>query len=118
MKFIGNLIWLIFGGLESALAFTLVGLFWCVTIIGIPLGKQAFKLALLALWPFDKTVDSDFQAHPVANVLWFIFFGSSMALAFAGLGLLYCITIIGIPLGKQAFKLTLLAAFPFGADID
>ena len=118
MKVIGNIIWLIFGGLESAIGFFFAGLLWCITIIGIPFGKQAFKLASLVLVPFGKKVEGNFGAHPIANVIWFIFGGFTMALAYLFLGVFYCITIIGIPFGKQAFKLARLAAFPFGAKVD
>lgn len=54
MKTIGNIIWLIFGGLESALYYFFLGLIYCITIIGIPFGKQYFKLAKLAFMPFGS----------------------------------------------------------------
>ena len=56
MAFLGNLIWIIFGGLELAIGFLIVGLVWCITIVGIPFGKQCFKLASLAIAPFGATV--------------------------------------------------------------
>ena len=54
MKTIANLISLIFGGLASAIGFLFAGLLWCITIIGIPFGLQAFKMATLVLMPFGK----------------------------------------------------------------
>ena len=117
MKFLGNLIWFIFGGLIGALTYFLLGLIWCVTIIGIPFGRQCFKLAKLALFPFGKTVNSRFGSHPIANLIWFIFGGMEMALAYIIIGVVFCVTIIGIPFGKQCFKLATLSAFPFGATL-
>lgn len=117
MKTIGNILWFIFTGFFSALAYLIVGVAWCVTIIGIPFGLQCFKLAGLMLWPFGKDVKSDFAKHPIANLIWFFFGGLEIAIGFFVAGIIWCITIIGIPFGKQCFKLALLSLFPFGADI-
>ena len=59
MKFLANLIWFIFGGLWLGLSWSLLGLLLCITIIGIPLGLQAFKLMKLAFAPFGATVTKD-----------------------------------------------------------
>ena len=117
MTLLGNIIWLIFGGLVGAISFTVTGLIWCITLIGIPFGLQAFKMAKLTLSPFGKQIDSNFGAHPIANVLWFIFGGFAMALSYCLVGIIFCITLIGIPFGKQAFKFAKLSAFPFGAQV-
>ncbi len=118
MKFIGNILWFIFTGLASAIGWLVIGLLWCITIIGIPFGTQAFKMAGLSLWPFGKTVTGNFGKHPIANILWFIFGGFALAIGFLITGLLWCITIIGIPFGKQCFKLAKLAIAPFGATVS
>ena len=117
MKTIGNIIWFIFVGLGSAIAWFLLGLLWCITIIGIPFGLQAFKLARLTLWPFGTIVKSDFSKHPIANIIWLILGGLELALGYAIAGIIFYITIIGIPFGKQCFKLAQLALFPFGANV-
>lgn len=52
MKGIGNILWLIFGGLLIAVIYYLVGLVMCITLIGIPFGLQLFKLGTYSLWPF------------------------------------------------------------------
>ena len=117
MKVIGNILWIIFTGLYSAIAYFLLGIVWCITIIGSPFGKQCFKFARLAIWPFGSTVDTNFGKHPIANVLWIIFGGLEMAIAFAVIGVVWCITIIGIPFGKQCFKFAKLSFMPFGAQI-
>lgn len=117
MKTLGNILWFIFSGLEMGLSWFFTGIVWCITIIGIPFGKQAFKISKLAFLPFGKTVNTHFGAHPIANVIWFIFGGFVLTIAFALAGVIWCITIIGIPFGKQCFKLAGLALRPFGATI-
>ena len=118
MKFIGNALWLIFTGIFTAIAWFFLGIFWCITIIGIPFGKQCFKFARLSAWPFGTTVNSNFGKHPIANIIWIIFGGIFLAISFFFVGLIWCITIIGIPFGKQCFKLAKLAMAPFGATIQ
>ena len=118
MKFIGNVLWFIFTGIAMALAWLFLGIIWCITIIGIPFGKQCFKMAKLSLAPFGKSVNGNFGKHPIANIIWFIFGGFGIALGFLFTGIIWCITIIGIPFGKQCFKLAKLGAFPFGATVD
>lgn len=117
MKALGNLLWIIFVGIWSSLVYLIIGLFLCITIIGIPFGKQCFKLASLSLAPFGINVSSDFSKHPIANIIWMIFFGWELACMYFAIGLFLCITIIGIPFGKQCFKLALLGLFPFGANV-
>ena len=118
MKTIGNIIWFFLVGLWEALGFFFLGLLWCITIIGIPFGKQAFKLARLMIWPFGTKVESNFGAHPIANIIWLFFGGLGLAMGYIFVGLILCITIIGIPFGKQCFKLAGLAAVPFGAKVN
>ena len=118
MKFIGNLLWLIFTGLFTGIAWFFTGILWCITIIGIPFGKQAFKLARVAIWPFGTKVATNFGKHPIANVIWIIFGGLFLAISFLFTGIFWCITILGIPFGKQCFKLAKLALTPFGATIE
>ena len=117
MKTIGNIIWLLFVGWETAIAWLVLGLMWCITLIGIPFGKQCFKFARLSLWPVGAMVNTAFASHPFANVIWFILGGFALAITYFFAGLLLYITIIGIPFGKQAFKLASLAVGPFGATI-
>ena len=117
MKTIGNILWLLFTGLWTAIGWFFTGIIWCITIIGIPFGKQCFKLARVAAWPFGTTVRTNFGKHPIANVIWIIFGGLFLSIGFLFAGLIWCITIIGIPFGKQCFKLATVAIAPFGADI-
>jgi len=117
MKTIGNIIWLLLIGLWSALGFVFAGIIFCITIIGIPFGKQCFKLAKLVLTPFGKNVKTNFGKHPIANIIWILLFGWGMALSYVFTGIIFCITIIGIPFGKQCFKLAVLSFVPFGANV-
>lgn len=118
MSFLGNLIWIIFGGLLLSLGYMFLGLLYCITIVGIPVGVQLFKLAGLSLCPFGRNVeprDGSLGAGSILlNVVWIIFGGLEMALAHLSIGLIFCITIIGIPFGIQHFKLAVLALLPFG----
>lgn len=117
MKLLGNILWLLLTGVWLALGWLLIGVVWCITIIGIPFGLQCFKFAKITLTPFGKTVNGKFMAHPIANVIWLIFGGVILALGFLLSGLLWCITIIGIPFGLQCFKFAKLALAPFGANV-
>ena len=56
MRVLGNILWIILGGLAIAIGWALVGLILCISIIGIQLGIQAFKMAKLALWPFGAEI--------------------------------------------------------------
>lgn len=118
MKTLANIIWFLFGGLWLGLSWALLGLLLCITILGIPLGTQCFKAAKLTFAPFGKHIDLHVGKHPIANVIWAIFIGWEMALGYLLSGLLCCVTIIGIPMGLQAFKLTKLALLPFGASVN
>ena len=116
MKVIGNIIWFIFGGLEWCLCLLIAGVLCCVTIIGIPVGLQLFKMAGFVIWPFGKRVTftkpSGFKTF--LNVLWAILLGWEFALGVIISGCIYCITIIGIPFGKQYFKLAKFIFLPLG----
>ena len=117
MKTLGNIIWFIFVGLWEALAFWIVGGILFITIIGIPLARQCFKFAKLVLLPFGHHAITHFNRHPVANVFWLILVGIGMALEWIFVGVIFCITIIGIPFGKKCFKMIKLSFIPFGAEI-
>ena len=121
MKVLGNIIWVIFGGLLMALGYFFAGLLLCITIIGIPFGIQIFKIAGLALWPFGRQVITKPQGtgclNTFMNILWIFIGGIWLALDHAILGIIFFITIIGIPFGKQHFKLAAIALTPFGREI-
>jgi len=118
MSTLGNIIWLLCGGLLSALGWVIAGLFWCITVVGIPVGLQCFKFAGLCLCPFGKDVQyGGGEGSLLLNIIWLIVTGIPMAVIHACVGLLLCITIIGIPFGMQFFKLAKLSLMPFGAQV-
>lgn len=118
LNIIGNIFWVIFGGLIDAVSWWLLGALWCITIIGIPIGKQCFKFAKLTLLPFGKEIIyGTGTASVLLNILWLIFTGLWSAVTYALIGVIFCITIIGIPFGIQYFKFAKLMLMPFGATI-
>ena len=118
MRFLGNLLWFLFGGIFSGLSWWFAGLLCCITIIGIPFGRQCFKFAELSFSPFGKEIVYGGGAPSLlANILWVLMFGIPLAIENLTFGFLWCITIIGIPFGKQFFKIAKLSLMPFGAHI-
>ena len=119
MRILGNILWIICGGLLSALGWIIIGCLWCITVVGIPVGLQCFKLSSISFNPFGKTVRYEGGAVSfILNVFWFIFGGLEMALGNFFLGVLLCITIVGIPFGMQFFKIAKLSLCPFGAVVE
>ncbi len=122
MRFLGNLVWIIFGGgLILFLFYLLGGVVMCITIVGIPFGIQAFKLSTLALVPFGKEIvtkekPSGFVAL-LMNIIWILLPGLEIAITHFVFGLVMAITIVGIPFAKQHIKLAALALLPFGHEV-
>lgn len=118
MSTIANIIWIIFGGIITAIGWAIAGVIFYITIIGIPLGRQAFKMAALTLAPFGKEVVYGGGAPSlVANIIWIVVIGLWEAIAYVAVGAVFCITIIGIPFGLQLFKMAKLSLMPFGAEV-
>ncbi len=119
MKFIGNLIWLVFGGLITSVFWTIAGILLFISVIGIPFSLQCFKIAGLVLWPFGKEVQvGEFGLGGfLGNVIWLLLIGWELCLTHLIIGVIFSLTIIGIPFGKQHFKFASLSLLPFGAKI-
>lgn len=118
MRLLGNLIWFFFGGFIGWLSWSIAGVLWCITIIGIPVGLQCFKFAQLSLWPFGKEIITASSGGTfLLNLIWFFVSGLPLALGHFMSGVLLTMTIIGIPFAKQSFKLASLALMPFGARV-
>ena len=118
VNFLCNVIWFIFAGIWLTLPWALVGVLWCVTIVGIPIGVQCFKVARLALAPFGTEVE--YGGHfgsLLLNVLWIVFGGLELCIVALVAGAVCCITIVGIPAGIQSFKFAKLALMPFGSSV-
>ena len=105
-------------GLWQGISWLVAGVLWSITIVGIPIGRQCFKFASLAFFPFGKDVNYGGGAmSAIANILWLLISGIPLALVALLNGLLLCCTIIGIPFGVQCFKMAKLALMPFGATV-
>lgn len=121
MSILGNIIWLLFGGVFVFLEYLISSVLLMLTIIGIPFGLQTLKLAFLALWPFGKKVKSIETGTGclslIMNILWILLGGIWICLSHVFWGLVLGITIIGIPFARQHFKLAALALTPFGKEI-
>jgi uncharacterized membrane protein YccF (DUF307 family) len=121
MNFIGNLIWLVFGGFAAALGYIVGGFVLCLTIIGIPFGLQCFKIAGLVLWPFGKRVVSTGNGMGCLslffNIIWLLCGGLYTAVVHLFFAALLFLTIIGIPFARQHLKLMELSLMPFGKQV-
>ena len=121
MSLLMNILWLVLGGVVTAVEYIVGSVAMIITIIGIPFGIQTLKIGLLCLCPFGKRVEASPQSGGclslIMNILWIVTGGIWISLTHFGFGILLCITIIGIPFGKQHFKLAGLALTPFGKQI-
>ena len=118
MGTLGNILWFLICGLIAGIFWIIAGLLCCITIIAIPLGVQCFKFAGLSFFPFGKDIQyGSGTVSLLGNIIWLLAVGVSMSLFFLFVGLIMCITIIGIPFGLQMFKFARLALMPFGARI-
>ena len=121
MNSIGNIFWLLLGGILIAIIYYLVGLLMCLTLIGIPFGLQLFKLGTYSLWPFGhELVDGPNEpgcVSVVMNLLWILLGWWEIALLHVVCGIIFLLTIVGIPFALQHFKMAFASIFPFGKEI-
>lgn len=121
MSFIGNVLWLIGGGLLTGLGYILAGLALCLTIVGIPFGLQAIKIGFATFAPFGKRViegpNANSPLRVVFNLIWLVCAGWGIALAHLASAAVCAVTIIGIPFALQHVKLIPVALLPFGRDL-
>lgn len=122
MKTLGNIIWVVFGGWLVALEYLVAAVSLMVTVVGIPFGWQLLKIAWLSLLPFGNEFERAEAEFPVTrwffNIIWLIFFGLMIVASHLVLGLLFSLTIVGLPFGIQHFKLAKVALWPFGLAFD
>ena len=120
LRIIFNIIWILFGGFEIFSLYIFGGCIMCLTIIGIPYGLKLFQIGIYALCPFgsDIVIQDNFNGFLaiIFNIFW-LPFGLIIFLLHFILGILFCLTIIGIPFGYQHFKLATYAIFPFGRSM-
>ena len=112
-----NFFWFLIVGISSVVTNAVLGAVCCITIIGIPFGLQYFKFIRLVFAPAGKKVVTKYSKHPVMNTLWLIFGGFPSALLYFLIAILFCITIIGAPIGIQLMKISSFCIAPFGCEI-
>ncbi|MDZ7821313.1 MAG: YccF domain-containing protein [Candidatus Marinimicrobia bacterium] len=121
MKVLGNIIWLIFGGLLTALEYFVASVVLMVTIVGIPFGIQTFKLGMFTLMPFTTSVKDNRSSNSILtlimNIIWILVGGIWIFLTHLAFGIVLAVTIIGLPFARQHFKLSVISLTPFGRDI-
>ncbi|GAB2917159.1 YccF domain-containing protein [Micromonospora polyrhachis] len=121
MRFILNLLWLIFGsGIALAIGYGIAALICFALVVTIPFGVAALRLAYYSLWPFGRTLvpkPGAGLASGLANVLWVVLAGWWLALMHIVAGIGLCVTIIGIPFGIANFKLVPAAFWPLGREV-
>ena len=128
LRFLLNLIWVIFGGLPMALGWWLAGLVAAITIVGLPWARACFVIGGFSLWPFGREARSrreingqgDLGTGPlglVGNVIWFLLAGWWLAIGHLTSALACFLTIIGIPFGLQHIKLAQIALAPIGLQV-
>lgn len=128
MSFLGNLIWIIFGGLFMAIGWLFSGLLMLLTIVGIPWMRSCFTIAQFSLAPFGKTIilrrdltgKDDLGTGTlglVGNIIWFILAGIWLAIGHVVAAILTAVTIIGIPFAWQHLKLARVALAPVGKTV-
>jgi uncharacterized membrane protein YccF (DUF307 family) len=121
MTTLGNILWFVLGGFLIAFGYLVGGVLLCLTIVGIPFGLQAFKLARAVAAPFGtKVVEREGASGclpVVLNLIWILLPGLELALTHLVLAIVLGITIVGLPFARQHVKLVPLALMPFGRSI-
>lgn len=125
---IGNIIWLLFGGIFMGLAWWLIGLIMAVTIIGLPWAKACFIIGNFSFLPFGKeAIDRKYLSGSddigtgtlglVGNVVWCVVAGIWLAIGHLISAVACALTIIGIPFAFQHLKLAVISFAPIGQTI-
>ena len=119
LNFIFNFFWVIFCGLEMALTYIFEGIFSVLLIVPIFFGIPGvyFKFVPLVFAPAGKTVELHFEDAIFRNIIYLLFGGFVNVIMNYTLGALLMVTIIGIPLGLQVFKMAKYSIAPFGVKI-
>ena len=128
MRAIGNFLWFVLGGVFMGLSWWLIGLFACVTLIGIPWGKACFVIGQFTFFPFGKEAISRSELTrtqdigtgifgSIGNIIWFFLAGIWLAISHVVSAIVCFASIIGIPFGLQHLKLAGIALAPIGKTI-
>ena len=120
LRFLANLIWLVFGGIWLAIGYFIAGIIACIFIVTIPFGIASFRMAKYALWPFGSAVIEKPNAgagSAIGNLIWFCVAGVWLAIGHVTTALAQAITIVGIPVALANLKMIPVTCFPFGKEI-
>ena len=121
MAFLLNILWFVLGGWLSGLLWLFTGGILMLTVVGIPFGWAACRIAGFAAFPYGKELvdardvgEERMIGTGLANVLWIVLAGIWLAINHILLGASLCLTIIGIPFGFAHFKLAAVCFAPLG----
>ena len=128
MRLIGNILWVIFGGWWTALLWLLAALLMVISIVGIPWARSCVMIAQFSFLPFGYrlvnrkhlTGQNDIGTGGfglLGNIIWVIFAGWYLALSHLVFGILWCLTIVGIPFGVAHFRLMKASFAPIGKSV-
>jgi uncharacterized membrane protein YccF (DUF307 family) len=123
-----NLVWILFGGAWMAFGWLVAAIVMAITIIGLPWARAAFNIAVYTLLPFGSravrrdalTGQDDIGTGPlglIGNIIWLVLAGWWLALGHLITGLLWAVTIIGLPFAWAHLKLAGIALWPIGREI-
>lgn len=120
-----NILWFVFGGgCVAWLLWILTGGLLFITVVGIPFGWAAFRIAGFAAFPFGKDLvdarvvgEERVAGTGLANFLWIILAGIWLAISHILAGASLCLTIIGIPFGFAHFRLAMVCFAPLGKRV-
>lgn len=123
MRFLLNIIWVVFCGFWMALGYVLAGIICFLLfflVVTIPFGIASFRLAGFVIWPFGRNVVDRPDAGAgslIGNIIWFIFAGIWLAIGHVLTSIPLFISIIGIPFGWANLKMVPVSLFPLGKQI-
>src|SRR6476469_10991986 len=123
-----NVLWIVFGGLEMAVAWFIAAIIMAITIVGLPWARAAFNIGVYTLLPFGQTAISRAEYFGtedtgtgllgfIGNLIWLVLAGWWLALGHVLTAILLAVTIIGIPFAWAHLKLAGIALWPIGKMI-
>jgi uncharacterized membrane protein YccF (DUF307 family) len=123
-----NVLWIVFGGLEMAVAWFIAAIIMAITIVGLPWARAAFNIGVYTLLPFGQTAISRAEYFGtedtgtgllafIGNLIWLVLAGWWLALGHLIIGALFAITLVGIPFAWAHLKLAGIALWPIGKII-
>ena len=125
MRLLGNVLWFVFGGgIIAGLSWLLWGVVLALTVVGIPFAFAAFRIAGFAFWPFGRELvdarsvgEERIVGTGLMNLLWIVLAGIWLTIGHVILGVVLCLTLIGIPFGLAHFKLASISFAPLGKRV-